>query len=191
MKQSTLVETLNEWNLSLSDLQFEQFSTFKDLLLHANEKVNLTRVERDNIDTLHFLDSLALSLAQDFSTPCSLLDIGSGAGFPAIPLAIAFPHLAIHVLDSSSKRLDFIEYVTREIGISSITTLHGRAEDLAHAEHRESFDLVTARALAPLPALVELVLPFVAVGGRSILLRKDDEAEASSETQNKIEMLGG
>ncbi|MCB0332751.1 MAG: 16S rRNA (guanine(527)-N(7))-methyltransferase RsmG [Bdellovibrionales bacterium] len=191
MNHSLLSLTCNGWGLALSSKQENTFAAFRDLLLESNERVNLTRIEQQEIESLHFLDSVRIAVEIDLNEIHSLLDVGSGAGFPALPLAIMYPHLKVHVLDASERRLDFIEYAARQLGLSNITYHHGRAEELAHESSlREAFPLVTARALAPLHTLIELILPFVELSGKAALLRANDHQEEESEFVRATGLLG-
>lgn len=192
MGQSLFVSTALTWGIDLHPEQIESFIRFQKLLIEANERVNLTRVELEQVESLHFLDSLRIGVELSLSQTGSMLDIGSGAGFPALPLALTYPELVVHILDASERRLDFIEYASRQLGLSNITLHHGRAEELAHqVSLRESFPLVTARALAPLPKLIELVLPFVSLNGKAALLRTDDKQETEKSILEGIHLLGG
>lgn len=155
--------------ISLSQRQLEQFETYCRLLVEWNEKMNLTAItEPREVATKHFLDSLAgwseLPLAD--GRPLSLIDVGTGAGFPGIPLKIAFPQVRLTLLDSLQKRVNFLQAVTDELELTDVTCLHGRAEDMAHEEGlREQFDVAAARAVAALPVLLEYCGGYVKKGG--------------------------
>ena len=145
---------------------------YAQLLLEKNKVMNLTAItEPEQVATLHFLDSLCLLQAVDFAGRTAA-DIGTGAGFPGLPLRIAVPSLRLTLLDAQGKRVDFLREVCGELGLSDVACVHARAEEFA-AHRRESFDLVTSRAVAALPMLAELGLPLVRVGGRFIAMTED------------------
>ncbi|MBP6963959.1 MAG: 16S rRNA (guanine(527)-N(7))-methyltransferase RsmG [Armatimonadetes bacterium] len=179
--------------IALDDDQAARFDAFTALLLEWNERVNLTRiVEPSEIALKHYLDSLSLLSVLDVPSGASLLDVGSGAGIPAIPLAIARPDLRITVLDSVRKKLAFVEVVLRELGISEALTVHARAEDAARDKaHRERYGLVAARAVARLPVLAELCIPFCRVGGWFAAYKGPAAAGEVADAGNAIRALGG
>lgn len=185
-----LREVAQRWGITLSDHQCAQYRTFLELLYRTNETLNLTRIPRAQAVSLQLLDSLSVHLA----TPCTahrhLIDIGTGAGFPGVPLAIAFPQLRCVLVDATAKRLRFIERVARELQLENVTVLHGRAEQLAHQpEHREQYDLVTARAVAPLAQLLTWLSPFCAVGGKVAAL-KGPQVTQEQEALGEVSALG-
>lgn len=167
----------------------EQLSTFSTLLVEKNKVMNLTGItEPEEIATLHLLDSLALYPA--LGEARTLVDVGTGAGFPGMPLAIAHPALEITLLDSLNKRIDFLKEVSAAIGRTDITCVHGRAEEFA-ADHREQFDAATSRAVANLSMLSELCLPLVKPGGLFIAMKSTDTEEELNAAKGAIRLLGG
>lgn len=152
--------TLERLDIQLSQDQVEKFSTYADLLVQWNEKVNLTSItEPEEIILKHFIDSLALV---SFIQGNKLADIGTGAGFPGIPLKILLPEVEVYLVDSLAKRLDFLEVVIEELELKKVKTIHARAEDFARdPKYRETFDCVTSRAVARLPVLLEYAVPLL------------------------------
>ena len=145
---------LNELGITLTDKQRQQFDKFYELLVEWNKVMNLTGItEYEEVNEKHFVDSLSIVKAIDMESVESVIDVGTGAGFPGIPLKIAFPHLKVVLLDSLNKRINFLNEVIAELGLTDIKTIHGRAEDYAkQTEYREKFDLcVSARLLISLP----------------------------------------
>ena len=169
---SRLRESLEPLDIGLSDYQEGQFAAFSAYLYERNETCNLTRIGRDEFVEKHLVDSLALVKAVDLSGTSKLIDVGTGAGFPAIPLAISFPSLSVTALDATRKKLDFIEEVAQRLGLSNLRVVHGRAEEMQRRpEHRARYDIAVARAVAPLYRLAPWLLPFVARGGKAAALK--------------------
>ena len=189
------VNDLKEWNIVLSDEQLNLFERYKDLLLEWNEKINLTAItDIDEIYKKHFLDSLSLVKCIDNlgDVPYTLLDMGTGAGFPGIPLKIAFPNLNITLADSLNKRIDFLNIVIDELKLKDIKAIHARAEELGHdSDYRENYDLVVSRAVANLSVLSEYCIPFVKVDGLFVSYKSGNSSEEISSSKNAVGMLGG
>lgn len=183
-----LVKGAWEYGVNISDAVADKFFLYKDLLKSWNEKMNLTAIEEDNDVILkHFIDSL--SIIPYIKDSKNLVDIGTGAGFPGIPLKIVSDHLKVTLLDSLSKRVGFLNEVVNSLSLSDIRAVHGRAEDYGVGkEFRESFDTAVARAVASLPVLIEYCLPFVKVGGVFIAMKgsSSDEADISGKALSEL-----
>ncbi|MBS9335121.1 16S rRNA (guanine(527)-N(7))-methyltransferase RsmG [Fructobacillus sp. M1-13] len=195
MDQSQFEKTLNEAGISLSETQLAQFDTyFKELVL-ANQSFNLTAItEKEEVYLKHFFDSLTLLLKvpELKNSRASLIDVGSGAGFPALPLKIALPDLQVTMVDSLNKRVNFLKEMVDKLGLSGVTVLHGRAEDLGKDPSlRESFDFATARAVARTQVLAEYTLPFVKVGGQFLVMKGSAGQEEMAAGQKALQLLGG
>ncbi|HEY4432214.1 MAG TPA: 16S rRNA (guanine(527)-N(7))-methyltransferase RsmG, partial [Paenibacillus sp.] len=155
-------QLLQERGITLTAEQLEQFDLYYKELVSWNEKMNLTGItEREQVYTKHFYDSISLAFFININEINNLADIGSGAGFPGIPLKICFPHLKLTIIDSLSKRISFLQHVCTTLKLTNVQLIHGRAEDIARQfKHRDAYDLVTARAVARLSLLNEFCLPF-------------------------------
>lgn len=162
---------------------------YAELLVEKNKVMNLTAItEPSDIATLHFLDSAALLTLADFRDK-TVADVGTGAGFPGLPLKIVEPSMRLTLLDSLNKRIDFLGEVCTDLGLSDVACVHGRAEEFA-AEHREGFDIVTSRAVANLRMLCELCLPLVKVGGHFLAMKSVDSDEELAQARGAIAALG-
>jgi len=186
-------ERLQEKGITLQPVQLEQFERYYQELVTWNEKMNLTGItEREQVYTKHFYDSISLAFHLDFSSIQSLADIGSGAGFPGIPLKICFPHIKLTIVDSLSKRISFLQHLCNELKLSDVQLIHGRAEDIARQPaHRDAYDLVTARAVARLSLLNEFCLPFAKKNGLFAAMKGSDPAEELAEAQYSLKELRG
>ena len=179
--------------IEIGPVQQRQFQDYADLLLEWNRRMNLVRVRgREELMRAHMLDSLWCSAAKELRGNLRLLDIGSGAGFPGIPLRICFPELKLCLLESQQKRSLFLAETIRRLGLENSMVLTGRAEELARKEpYRDGFDCVVARAVAPMTVLVELAVPFVAVGGNLIALKGGAAEEEIAGAAYALEQVGG
>lgn len=193
MFQYDLIHAMEAMGLVLEDYQIRQFCRFEELLLETNKVMNLTAItDPGEVAVKHMADSLSCYDERYFPKDASLLDLGTGAGFPGIPLAIFRPDLTVTFFDSLQKRLNFLNEVCRETGLRKVAFLHGRAEEMAHQEaYREQFDLVTSRAVARLSILCEWALPYVRNNGLFIALKGAQYEEEIKEASNALRILGG
>lgn len=193
MFRHDLEEALLPLGIQLSELQYKQFDRFTELLLETNKVMNLTAItEPQEVAIKHMADSLSCYDEAYFPQGASVLDLGTGAGFPGIPLAILRPDLKITFFDSLQKRLTFLENTLAELELPSYQFLHGRAEEEAHRqEHRERYAIVTTRAVARLNILAEWALPYVCKGGTFIALKGAQYEEELQEAQSALSILGG
>lgn len=193
MDKNQFQKQLEDQGISLTTNQLQQFDRYYELLVEWNEKMNLTAItEKQEVFLKHFYDSITAALYYDFSKPLSLCDVGSGAGFPSIPLKICFPHLHITIVDSLKKRITFLEHLAKELGLTNVSFYHERAEIFGkNKQFRESFDLVTARAVARLSVLSELCLPLVKVGGDFLAMKASSAQEELENAHKAITVLGG
>jgi 16S rRNA (guanine527-N7)-methyltransferase len=187
-----LQEGAKQLGVELTDLQISQFEQYYRLLVETNKVMNLTAItEPKEVAIKHFYDSLTLARVLSFGGVNTLLDVGTGAGFPGIPLKIAFPHLKVVLLDSLKKRIGFLENVVKELGFTNVTCIHGRAEELGrYPDMREKFDVVTARAVARLNVLAEYCLPFVKVGGIFVAMKGAQAEGETAEAKRALSVLG-
>lgn len=187
-----LSEKLKEHNIELSNTQKEQFQTYYQLLVEWNEKMNLTSItDEHEVYLKHFYDSITPSFYYDFKGSLSICDVGAGAGFPSIPLKIIFPELKVTIVDSLNKRIQFLNHLADVLGLQDVSFVHDRAETFGKGDYRESYDIVTARAVARLTVLSELCLPLVKKGGQFIALKSSKGEEELDEAQFAINVLGG
>jgi len=188
LQQAALV-----YGFRLSDMQIKAFDRYYQILLEWNQKMNLTAITDPwEVAVKHMVDSLSCYKAEFFPQGCSLIDVGTGAGFPGIPLKIIRPDIRLTLLDSLQKRVDFLQAAVDYLGLSEVTAIHARAEEGARLkEHREQYQVAVARAVARLNVLCELCLPFVAVGGVFIALKGAQYQEEIAEAQRAIGLLGG
>ncbi|MBN3524296.1 16S rRNA (guanine(527)-N(7))-methyltransferase RsmG [Paenibacillus apiarius] len=182
---------LSEQGWSVSDTQWEQFDTYHRILADWNERMNLTGItERGLVYEKHFYDCLTLGFHVPMDGIQSMADIGSGAGFPGIPLKIMFPHIQLTIVDSLNKRVQFLNHLTQELGLTGVACIHGRAEEVARKpEHRDRYDLATARAVAKLNVLNEFCLPFVRPGGTFAAMKGTNPQEELVEAKRSLQVL--
>lgn len=183
----------SELGILLTEKQLDQFRQYYEMLIEKNKVMNLTAItEWEEVIDKHFIDSISLIKACDLSGDKYILDLGCGAGFPGIPLKIAFPNLKIVLLDSLNKRILFLKEVIEELGLSDIEALHGRAEDYARKpEYREQFDYCVSRAVANLTTLSEYCIPYVKEGGSFISYKSGKVKEEVKEVKTALFLLGG
>ena len=192
------MEELKAWaaellNLDLSEEQIAAFSRYSDLLVEWNQKFNLTAIkEEKEILIKHFLDSLTCFKILPRSGGYSLIDLGTGAGFPGIPLKIVNPAIQLTLSDSVRKKVDFCQVAAQELNLTSVHTNHSRAEDLGQEkEYREKFDWTVARAVADMPVLVEYLLPLTRVGGKALVMKGAEIQDELQRAESALALLGG
>lgn len=185
--------SMNSIGIELTDSQLNAFETYYDMLIDRNKVMNLTAItEFDEVMDKHFLDSVYLFRSIKLEADYKLIDIGTGAGFPGIPLKIVFPELKITLLDSLNKRVGFINDVIEELNLNNIEAIHGRAEDIARNKaYRASYDIAVSRAVANLSTLSEYCLPFVKIGGKFVSYKSGDCADEVDNAKAAIHLLGG
>ena len=192
MSVEWLSKKLSEHGIELTETQKEQFQTYYQLLGEWNEKMNLTSItEEHDVYLKHFYDSITPSFYYDFNGELSICDVGAGAGFPSIPLKIVFPELKVTIVDSLNKRIQFLNHLAAELGLQDVSFVHDRAESYGKGAYRESYNIVTARAVARLTVLSELCLPLVKKGGQFIALKSSKGEEELQEANFAINILGG
>lgn len=196
MNPEAFKQALAAQGINLSDKQMQQFNTYYKYLVMINEHVNLTAItDEDDVYLKHFYDSLLPGIQNPavFQRPITLCDVGAGAGFPSIPLKIVFPQLKLTIVDALNKRITFLHNLIQKLELSDVTLCHDRAETFAAPKlaYRESFDLVTARAVARLSVLTELCLPLVKIGGQMLALKASHTEDEVEDANKAIQILGG
>ncbi len=179
--------------IELSERQIEQFNRYFKLLTEWNEKINLTAItEESEVWKKHFEDSVGIIRAMDVNSVTTIIDVGTGAGFPGIPIKILFPHIKLTLLDSLNKRINFLNLVIDELGLEDVNTIHGRAEDFGkNPEYRERYDVCVSRAVANLSTLSELCIPFVKPSGFFVSYKSEKADEELVSATKAIKVLGG
>jgi len=189
---NTLIDGSKELDIVLTDEQVSKFTLYKELLLEWNTKINITAIEdEEEIDIKHFLDSLTILKTDLFKKGVKVIDIGTGGGFPGLPLKIVEESIDLVLLDSLRKRINFLDEVIKNLNLENVNTIHGRAEDYGQdKQYREKFDIAISRAVASLDTLCEYTLPFVKVGGYFISMKGKNIDEELDEAKKAIRVLG-
>ena len=189
----TLIEGAKELDIDLDDGQIEKFILYKELLQEWNQKINITSITEDKeVDIKHFIDSIIPLKTKLFEGKLKVIDIGTGGGFPGIPLKIMNENLNMVLLDSTNKKIRFLDEVIEKLKLKDIQAIHGRAEELGRdVDYREKYDIAISRAVASLDTLSEYALPFVNIGGHFISMKGPDVEEELNEGKKAIEILGG
>ena len=187
--EKIMQEYLNQINVKLTKKQINQFYDYMNLLIEVNKVMNLTAItDPKEIIIKHFIDSLVV--LDKINSNSSIIDVGTGAGFPGIPIKIAYPDTKIVLLDSLNKRINFLNTVIEKLNLKDIEAIHGRAEDFGRGiNHREKYDIAIARAVAPLNILLEYLIPFVKVNGKCICMKGSNSNKEIEESTNAIKLL--
>ena len=194
MEMEKLISGAGRLGIKLSAEQVEQFAVYYRELTSWNQRINLTAITGyEEVQVKHFLDSLTVTLAlKPDAKSFRLIDVGSGAGLPGIPLKIIMPDIRLTLLEATAKKAAFLDHISQKLGLEGVEVVVGRAEDIAHREqYREQFDIVLSRAVASLASLVELTLPFCAIGGRFIAQKKGAVDPELSQATRAVGLLGG
>lgn len=196
MNNDQFKNALLDQGIEVSDQQMDQFDAYFKLLVEVNEHVNLTTItEKSDVYLKHFYDSItpAFFVSQIKTEPLAVCDVGAGAGFPSLPLKILFPQLKVTIVDSLNKRINFLQQLVERLQLTDVSLFHARAEEFGgkRSEHRQQYDLVTARAVARLTVLSELCLPLVKVGGKMVVLKAAKAEDELKDAKSAIQLLGG
>ncbi|PYZ91822.1 16S rRNA (guanine(527)-N(7))-methyltransferase RsmG [Salipaludibacillus keqinensis] len=193
MNEEQFREALQKEGISLTDMQMNQFQRYYEVLVDWNERMNLTAItEKKDVYLKHFYDSITVLFHEDISKEESIIDIGAGAGFPSLPLKICIPHIHVTIVDSLNKRITFLNALAEELDLKGVSFFHDRAEQFARLKnHREIYDVAISRAVARLPVLSELCLPFVKKNGRFIAMKGAGAAEELAQSSRALKLLGG
>ena len=188
-----LLDETKKNGMELSDKQIAQFNLYYELLTAKNKVMNLTAItEYNDVVRKHFIDSMMISRVLDMKKINSLCDVGTGAGFPGIPLKIVYPHIQLTLVDSVGKRVNFLSEVVEKLGLEDVETIHSRTEDLAHNQkYREKYDMVTARAVASMNVLAEYCIPYAKIGGYFAAYKSGNIEEEIENAKNAVKILGG
>lgn len=192
MFQEKLYKKAGQVGITLTEKQLGQFDLFYQMMVETNKHMNLTAItEEDEVISKHFVDSLSCAKVMDMDQVHSIIDIGTGAGFPGIPLKIAYPEIEMVLVDSLQKRVKFLNDVIQKLGLEKVTAIHGRAEDLARDKrYRATFDLCVSRAVANLSTLTEYCIPFVRVNGYFVSYKAQKGLEELESAKNCLQILG-
>lgn len=190
---SEIKEVFDKMHIELPDGALDLLNRYYEMLIDTNKVMNLTTItEYSEVVIKHFADSAAIGCTTDMNGNIDVIDVGTGAGFPGIVLKIVYPQLSVVLLDSLNKRVNFLKNVITELGLTDISAIHGRAEDIArNKDYREKFDLCVSRAVANMSSLSEYCLPFVKVGGRFIPYKADGCDEEVKTASKAVNILGG
>ncbi|GAE26206.1 rRNA small subunit methyltransferase [Halalkalibacter wakoensis JCM 9140] len=193
MSKQLFASLLQEKGMQLSEKQEKQFERYFQLLVEWNEKMNLTAITgEDDVYLKHFYDSISAGFYYDFKAGKKVIDVGAGAGFPSLPIKIMFPDIQVSIVDSLKKRIGFLEHLASELGLENVQFHHDRAETFGqNPDHREKYDIVTARAVARLSVLTELCLPLVKETGDFVALKGAGASEELTDAKKAITLLGG
>ena len=193
MFKEELTKAAAEYGISLNDTQMEQYNRYFELLVEWNEKINLTAItEPKEVAIKHMIDSITAYDENLFKDGTTVIDVGTGAGFPGLPLKIFCPEIKLTLMDSLNKRIKFLQTVVEELGLKDVECVHARAEEGArNKKYRESFDIAVSRAVARLPILCEYCLPFVKKGGHFIALKGMQYHDEADEAAKAIKVMGG
>ncbi|MGX7043130.1 16S rRNA (guanine(527)-N(7))-methyltransferase RsmG [Leuconostoc holzapfelii] len=195
MTVDEFISALKNAGMTLTEKQIQQFEQYYALLVATNEHVNLTAItEKNDVYLKHFYDSLTVAQYETAlqDSHGTLIDVGTGAGFPSLPLKIAYPNLNITMVDALKKRVNFLQEVVTTLGLSGVTIVHGRAEDIGQdPKYREQFDFATARAVARTSVLAEYTLPFVKIGGEFLVMKGAAAEQELADGQQALATLGG
>lgn len=193
MNEEKFIQALAKKNIQLSEKQLQQFDRYFSLLVEWNQKINLTAItEHDEVYLKHFYDSLVPLWWVEIPEAAKVVDVGAGAGFPSIPIKIIRPDIQLTIIDSLNKRINFLNELVADLGLTGVEAVHARAEEAGQDQaYRGQYDLATARAVASLNILVELCLPFVKKGGHFIALKGQDAHNELIEAKRAISLLGG
>jgi len=185
------IKELEKLNIKLTDIEEKKFNDYFNTLVEVNSYMNLTAItDREGVYNKHFLDSLSIVKAIDPTKSITLCDVGSGAGFPSVPLAICYNNVNVTIIDALNKRINFLNDLANKLELNNVTAIHARAEEFAK-EKREFYDVVTARAVARLNVLAELCLPLTKVGGVFVAMKGSSGNEELEEAKKAITTLGG
>lgn len=192
MNEQQFIEALSKQGIELNEKQIAQFKKYFELLVEWNEKMNLTAItDLEGVYLKHFYDSISASFYFDFTKVNSVCDVGAGAGFPSLPIKICFPHLHVTIVDSLNKRISFLNHLSEQLQLDNVEFVHARAEEFGqNTKYRESFDVVTARAVARLSVLSELCLPLVKQGGYFVALKVAAGPDELKDAKKAITTLG-